>query len=88
MLHVDVISLFPEMFAPVIGLSIVGRAIERGLIGVTVHDLLDRHPLRAADSLQLAAALFLASRIGTVEFVVYDERLAAAARAERLVVRP
>ena len=41
MLHVDVISLFPEMFAPVIGLSIVGRAMERGLIAVTVHDLLD-----------------------------------------------
>ena len=41
MLHVDVISLFPEMFAPVIGLSIVGRAIERDLIGVRVHDLLD-----------------------------------------------
>jgi tRNA (guanine37-N1)-methyltransferase len=41
MLHVDVISLFPEMFAPVIGLSIVGRAIERGLIGVRVHDLLE-----------------------------------------------
>jgi len=29
LLHVDVISLFPEMFAPVIGLSIVGHAIER-----------------------------------------------------------
>jgi tRNA (guanine37-N1)-methyltransferase len=41
MLHVDVISLFPEMFAPVIGLSIVGRAIERGLIGVGVHDLIE-----------------------------------------------
>ena len=41
MLHVDVISLFPEMFAPVIGLSIVGRAMERGLAGVRVHDLLD-----------------------------------------------
>jgi tRNA (guanine37-N1)-methyltransferase len=41
MLHVDVISLFPEMFAPVIGLSIVGRAIERGLAGVRMHDLLD-----------------------------------------------
>jgi tRNA (guanine37-N1)-methyltransferase len=41
MLNVDVISLFPEMFAPVIGLSIVGRAIERGLIAVRVHDLLD-----------------------------------------------
>jgi tRNA (guanine37-N1)-methyltransferase len=41
MLHVDVITLFPEMFAPVVGLSIVGRAIERGLIGFRVHDLLD-----------------------------------------------
>ena len=41
MLHVDVISLFPEMFAPVIGLSIVGRAIEGGLAEVRMHDLLD-----------------------------------------------
>jgi tRNA (guanine37-N1)-methyltransferase len=41
MLHVDVITLFPEMFAPVIGLSIVGRAVERGLVTVRVHDLLD-----------------------------------------------
>jgi len=41
LLHVDVISLFPEMFAPVIGLSIVGQAIERGLVEVRVHHLLD-----------------------------------------------
>jgi tRNA (guanine37-N1)-methyltransferase len=41
MLHVDVITLFPEMFAPVIGLSIVGRAVERGLVTVRVHDLID-----------------------------------------------
>jgi tRNA (guanine37-N1)-methyltransferase len=40
-LHVDVVSLFPEMFAPVIGLSIVGRAVERGLVTVTTHHLLD-----------------------------------------------
>jgi tRNA (guanine37-N1)-methyltransferase len=40
-LHVDVVSLFPEMFAPVIGLSIVGRAVERGLVEVRTHDLLD-----------------------------------------------
>ena len=39
MLHVDVITLFPEMFAPVIGLSIVGRAVERGLVGIRVHDI-------------------------------------------------
>jgi tRNA (guanine37-N1)-methyltransferase len=41
MLHVDVITLFPEMFAPVVGLSIVGRAVEHGLVLVRVHDLLD-----------------------------------------------
>jgi len=41
MLHVDVITLFPEMFAPVIGLSIVGRAVERGLVAVRVHDVID-----------------------------------------------
>jgi len=41
MLHVDVITLFPEMFAPVIGLSIVGRAVERGIAVVRTHDLID-----------------------------------------------
>ena len=41
MLHVDLITLFPEMFAPVIGLSIVGRAVERGLVEVRIHDVLD-----------------------------------------------
>ncbi len=40
-MHVDVITLFPEMFAPVIGLSIVGRALERGLVTVRVHDLVE-----------------------------------------------
>lgn len=40
-LHVDVVTLFPEMFAPVIGLSIIGRAIERGLVDVRLHHLLD-----------------------------------------------
>jgi uncharacterized protein len=63
--------------------EIVSVVVER------VHDLLARHPLRAADSLQLAAALFLADRTGRpTEFVVYDERLADAARAEHLRVLP
>ena len=44
MLHVDVVTLFPEMFAPVIGLSIVGRAVERGLVDVRTHHLLDALP--------------------------------------------
>ncbi|MGD1068020.1 MAG: tRNA (guanosine(37)-N1)-methyltransferase TrmD [Vulcanimicrobiaceae bacterium] len=41
LLHVDLVTLFPEMFAPVIGLSIVGRAVEAGLVTVRTHHLLD-----------------------------------------------
>jgi tRNA (guanine37-N1)-methyltransferase len=41
MLRIDVITLFPEMFAPFIGLSIVGRAHERGIVSMTLHNILD-----------------------------------------------
>jgi tRNA (guanine37-N1)-methyltransferase len=41
MLQIDVVTLFPEMFAPANGLSIVGRAQERGLVSVVMHHLLD-----------------------------------------------
>jgi len=40
-LHIDVVTLFPEMFAPAIGLSIVGRAQQRGLVEIELHHLLD-----------------------------------------------
>jgi tRNA (guanine37-N1)-methyltransferase len=40
-LHVNVVTLFPEVFAPAIGLSILGRAQERGLVDIRVHHLLD-----------------------------------------------
>ena len=38
---IDVLTIFPEMFAPFIGLSIVGRAVEAGLVDVRLHHLLD-----------------------------------------------
>lgn len=41
MLRVDVITLFPELFAPQIALSILGRAVERGLLEVRLHHVLD-----------------------------------------------
>ena len=45
-MQVDVVSIFPDYFAP-LGLSLVGKAIESGLLGVAVHDLRtwthDRH---------------------------------------------
>ncbi len=41
MLHIDVVTLFPEFFAPAIGLSILGRAQERDLVRIELHHLLD-----------------------------------------------
>ncbi|TAM76323.1 tRNA (guanosine(37)-N1)-methyltransferase TrmD [bacterium] len=41
MLRVDVITLFPELFAPQIALSILGRALERELLEVRLHHVLD-----------------------------------------------
>jgi len=40
-LRIDIVTLFPELFAPAIGLSIVGRAQERGLVDIRLHHLLD-----------------------------------------------
>jgi uncharacterized protein len=49
----------------------------------TAERLLRSHPLRAADSLQLAAALIAADHDpGTLELVCLDDRLGAAARRE------
>ncbi len=50
-LHIDVITLFPRMLEGFLQESILGKALERGLLTVEVHDLrqwtLDRH--RTAD---------------------------------------
>ncbi|MFQ5789577.1 MAG: type II toxin-antitoxin system VapC family toxin [Acidobacteriota bacterium] len=51
--------------------------------------MLRLHPLRAADSLQLAAAFMAAEkRPSTLEFVCLDERLSLAAGREGFVVLP
>jgi tRNA (guanine37-N1)-methyltransferase len=41
MLAIDIVTLFPELFAPAIGLSILGRAQERGLVDIRLHHILD-----------------------------------------------
>ena len=40
-MRVDVITLFPEIFGGPLGASMIGRAIERGLLDVHLHDLRD-----------------------------------------------
>lgn len=41
MFTIDVVTLFPEIFAPFVGLSVIGRAVEAGLLTVRYHHLLD-----------------------------------------------
>ena len=88
LLHVDVVSLFPEMFAPVIGLSIVGRAVERGLVDVRMHHLLDAlEPGRRADERPYGGGPGMVLRIEPLARVL-DGILAAAppAEARRIVL--
>jgi tRNA (guanine37-N1)-methyltransferase len=46
-MRIDVLTIFPELFAPFLGTSLLGKAIERRLLEVGVHDLRaythDRH---------------------------------------------
>ena len=46
-MRIDVLTVFPEMFGPVLAAGIVGKAIQNGLVDVRVHDLRgfahDRH---------------------------------------------
>jgi len=41
MFTIDVLTLFPEVFAPFVGLSIIGRAVEAGVVDIRYHHVLD-----------------------------------------------
>ena len=41
MLRFDVLTLFPDMIAPIVGQSILKRAQEKGLLNVTLHNVRD-----------------------------------------------
>ena len=40
-MYIDVVTAFPDYFVSPLGLSIVGRARDKGLVTVTIHDLRD-----------------------------------------------
>ena len=40
-MRIDVLTIFPEMFPPILGTSILSRAISKGVVEVRVHDLRD-----------------------------------------------
>jgi tRNA (guanine37-N1)-methyltransferase len=41
LLRIDVVTLFPELFDAPLRLSVIGRAVERGILSVAIHDLRD-----------------------------------------------
>jgi tRNA (guanine37-N1)-methyltransferase len=85
-LHIDVVTLFPEMFAPAIGLSIVGRAQERGLVEIELHHLLDAlEPGERADDRPFGGGPGMVLRVEPLARVL-DRILASAPPGERRAI--
>jgi tRNA (guanine37-N1)-methyltransferase len=85
-LHVDVVTLFPEIFAPAIGLSILGRAQERGVVHIALHHLLDALEAgERADDRPFGGGPGMVLRLGPIARTL-DAILAGAPESERRAV--
>lgn len=40
-MRIDILTIFPGVFAPALGVSVLGRALERGVFSVHAHDIRD-----------------------------------------------
>jgi tRNA (guanine37-N1)-methyltransferase len=86
MLTVDVVTLFPEVFAPFVGLSIVGRAVEAGTIAIHYHHLLDALVgNERADDVPFGGGAGMVLRIEPIARVL-DALIASAPAEERRVI--
>lgn len=89
MFTIDVVSLFPELFAPFVGLSIVGRAVEAGIASVRYHHLLDElEPGERADDAPFGGGPGMVLRIEPIARVL--DRIAGETlpRERRAIVVP
>lgn len=83
MLTIDIVTLFPEVFAPFVGLSIVGRAVEAGKIDIRYHHLLDAlRGSERADDVPFGGGAGMVLRIEPIARVL-DEIIAGAPEGER-----
>ena len=86
MFSIDLVTLFPEVFAPFVGLSIVGRAIEAGLLDVRYHHLLDElDDGERADDAPFGGGPGMVLRIEPIARVL-DRILAQTSPAERRAI--
>jgi tRNA (guanine37-N1)-methyltransferase len=88
MLTIDVVTLFPEVFAPFVGLSILGRAVEAGTIAIRYHHLLDAlQGNERADDVPYGGGAGIVLRIEPVARVL-DAIVNAAPNERRIIVVP
>jgi tRNA (guanine37-N1)-methyltransferase len=89
MFEIDVVTLFPEVFAPFVGLSIVGRAVEAGIARVRYHHLLDHlKEGERADDAPFGGGPGMVLRIEPIARVLDSIAATAAPDERRLIVVP
>jgi tRNA (guanine37-N1)-methyltransferase len=89
MFTIEVLTLFPEVFAPFVGLSIVGRAVEAGIVDVRYHHVLDA--LRGnerADDVPFGGGAGMVMRIEPLARILDEILTKAPADERRAIVLP
>jgi tRNA (guanine37-N1)-methyltransferase len=86
MFTIDVVTLFPEVFAPFVGLSIIGRAVDAGIVALRYHHLLDElRPGERADDAPFGGGAGMVLRLEPIARAL-DRILASAAAGERRAI--
>lgn len=89
MFTIDVLTLFPEVFAPFVGLSIVGRAVEAGILDVRYHHVLDALTgTERADDAPFGGGPGMVMRIEPLARILDGILKAAPQEERRLIVVP
>lgn len=89
MFTIDVLTLFPEVFAPFIGLSILGRAIEANVVEIRYHHVLDAlQRNERADDEPYGGGPGMVMRLEPIARILDAILAAAPANERRLVVLP
>lgn len=89
MFTIDVLTLFPEVFAPFVGLSIIGRAVEAGIVEIRYHHVLDAlHGTERADDVPFGGGPGMVMRIEPLARILDGIIAAAPADERRLIAVP
>lgn len=89
MFTIDVLTLFPEVFAPFVGLSILGRAVEAGVADIRYHHILDAlSGNERADDVPFGGGPGMVLRIEPLSRILDKVIAGAAAEERRLIVVP